>query len=485
MGVFHSKLAQGLPLALAALVVACGARSGLECLGESCRPELGGASGNGTGVAPGSGPSSGGDGPAAGGAGSTAPPEDEPSPPSVGPAEPPPVSSGEPSCFFGPAIVIQTPADLQLLEGCREVEGDLLIQGLFTDDLRELRDLRRVSGTLQLVMSGSLAGLENLEEVGNLLLESLDTPTLGPLRNLRRIGTDLVNDGSLAISNLVQARDLTGLGNIESVRDVLIHNAGSLRSLRGLALPAKLGQVQVSNSPALLDLSALSPIQEVEGLALLELNNSSLSGLDNLAVAGDLTLIGLPNLTDLRSLTSLRVVRSLSLAKLGLTDLAGLEGLTRADSVSLADMPSLAEADALESLVRLTNLVVEQCPALLRLPEFRARGLVGVHIGENERLEVGPGFPLTTRIERLSVFGNPALTTLAGFSGLQLAGSIDIRNNAALSELDLSQLGALQYLQISCNTALPEAALEPLRSLGDDVTIYGNLGSPTPCESAP
>jgi hypothetical protein len=489
MGVFHSKLAQGLPLLLAGFVAACGARSGLDCFGESCQRELEGASEDQTGVDPDSEPGSGGRGPAAGGQGSVAPPPGEPSPPTVGPDDPPPVSISEPTCFFdsrfGPSIVVQTPADLELLEGCREVEGDLLIQGLFTDDLRELRELRRVGGSLQLLMSGSLEGLENLEAVGNLLLESLDAPTLAPLRNLRQIGTNLIDDGALLISNLLRVRDLAGLGGIESVRDVLIDNAGTLTSLAGLELPAKLGQVQLSNSPVLLDLSALSSVQEVDWLVLIGMNNSSLSGLENLRVAGDVTLIDLPELTDLRPLASLRVIGSLTLSTLELTDLAGLEGLARADLISIGDIPSLVEVDALQALVSLNALVINQNPALLRLPEFRVDVVDSVYVGENERLEVGPRFPLATRIEELRVFANPALVSLGGFSGLQLAGNIDIRDNAALSELDLGQLQALEFLQISCNAALPESTLEPLRSLGENVTIYGNLGSATPCESTP
>ena len=221
------------------VLFACGSRSDLDCLGERCALGQGGTdpglepdetSGNAGGVA------------AVGGRGSNPPPEAEPPPPGGGTPDETPSSAELPCAFdgiFDASMLVETAADLALLEGCSEVNGDLAILGLATDDLSELRQLRRVNGTFQLVMSGSLAGLERLESVHNLWLESLDTQSLEPLANLLQIGTGSEDDGVLVISGLVQARNLIGLDNLQAVSDIFIVDSSSLQSLVGLAIPRR------------------------------------------------------------------------------------------------------------------------------------------------------------------------------------------------------------------------------------------------------
>lgn len=490
MGALRSRLAQGLPPMLAGLAVACGARSGLDCLGESCQLAPGGAPGIGPG---GSEPSSwapgvGGGGFGAGGAGTAPGPSEQP-PPSLGPDEPT-VSNPEPSCAldgrFDGSIRVRNQRDLQRLEGCTEVTGNLHILSLITDDLRELNRLRQVGGTLQLRMSGSLEGLENLEAVGDLLLESLDAPTLAPLSNLRQIGTGDGDDGSLVIQGFERARDLAGLGGVQRVRSIEVMDAGALASLSGLALPARgVSRVYVANSPQLIDLTALSPLEELDELSLVQLNITSLAGLDNLRVASSLSLIEIPALADLRQLANLRVVGGLFLDRVGLQNLAGLEGLEHVDNLTLQNNPALVELDALAGLSSLDDLMVTENSALLRLPELEMEELFRVFVVGNASLEAGPSFPRASRIQLLTITGNAALTSLEGFDALRIAGEIEVASNAALTRLALNPLLNAGSLRIRCNDALPEPSLEPLRSQANEVAIYGNLGSNRVCEDIP
>jgi hypothetical protein len=84
-------------------------------------------------------------------------------------------------------------------------------------------------------------------------------------------------------------------------------------------------------------------------------------------------------------------------------------------------------------------------------------------------------------IDTLRISENPSLTHLLGFANVATTRTIDISENAALIELNLAALTKARRITITCNTNLPEASLEPLRSLDGTIQIEGNSGSGAPC----
>lgn len=486
MGDLRSKLALAAPLALAA-ALGCGARSGLDCFGERCAlGEAGSGGTSGTSLEPDDTIGNAGSGFGSAGAGAVVPPEVEPLPPSV-PPPPPPTGSAEPGCnpfvgVFDGSIEVRTQADLERLEGCNVVNGDLLILGLVTDDLLELSQLRSVTGTLQLALSGSLEGLQGLDSVGNLWLEGLDTTTLSQLGNLTRIGDGSGQDGALVITGLQRARDLEGFGNLRVVSTIDILESASLTSIAGLSVPPQLQRILLSGLDSLTDITALAPLEEVDELSFSDLNLTNLVGLANLRVASNLSLANLPFLTDLSQLAALTVVGGLYVEDIGVTNLTGLEGLERIDNATIEFNPNLLDMEALSGLTSLDELTVYANPALQSLPELRVEELFSVNVNDNAALQVGPRFPLATRIEFVNVSLNPALRSVLGFSALRLASDIVITNNLVLNEVNLGELQSARDLVVLCNPALPEAWLDPLRGVANEVTSGGNLGSTIPCD---
>jgi hypothetical protein len=107
-----------------------------------------------------------------------------------------------------------------------------------------------------------------------------------------------------------------------------------------------------------------------------------------------------------------------------------------------------------------------------------------VVIRDNVRLQSGPLFLSSTRIEDVSIARNPSLMQLLGFSTVREARRIEIVENANLTAIDLGALQSVRRLDIRCNATLPESSLEPLRSLTGQVRISGNLGSSSRCQWA-
>lgn len=459
-----------LPLLLASLLAAgCGSRSGLRCVGDLC--QLGGTAS--VGVAGGGG---------AGGDGEIPPVSIPPSEdPSELPSEQPSASRCGPSSTFVGSAVVNRRSELEGLADCRTVDGDLTIN-LFGEDIGELRELRTVTGTLLLSLSGSLEGLERLEHVGSLVLEQLDVPTLEPLANLRTIARAPRGAGELRIQGLRRQRDLQGLGGLQEVREIVIAEAGSLESLDGLGVPGHLDLIAVSNSPAIVDISALTALISVDDLVLQGLGITNLTGLHNLAEATSIALRDLPALSHIRALQNVTRLRSLELRAVALAKLDGLEGLRSLNDLVVQSNPDLRHMNALSSLERLSHVLVTDNPLLQALPGIeRVDELQVVNIERNPALALGPYFLGVTEIQFLSFIDNPSLLYIEGFAGLQRARSIEVRQNPSLETINLQALASTSDLTITCNPSLPESSLEPLRAVSGVATFAGNLGSVIGC----
>jgi hypothetical protein len=462
-----------LSAALLALALGCGARSALDCFGETCAAlEAGGGSGGATassGGVSGIGGSAGASQrpPGAGLGGSRGGLDPEiPVPPDT------PIdsggSTGEPetgnSSLFCPVgggvdggVNVSTYAELERYQNCETIRGDLIVRGADFVDLGPLSNLREVHGSVILNTTGSLRGLSALLSVDSLVIEQFGGRTLTPLSHLA-----VIRD-RLSITGAALLTDLDGLSALETVQSIELINLPALRTLSSLIVPNQLDSFQAIDTPQLTDVSALAPLEEVGALALQNTGLGDLNGLQNLTRATSVALVNDASLGSLSQLERLGSLTLLMLDGVGLSNVNGLEGLGTLENTILQNNPN-------------SN------PVLARLPVFsNAEVLQKIYIRDNPQLATGPSFPLATSADFITVSENPSLTQLNGFASLTRARAIEIVRNTALVALDFSQLTSARNVRIKCNTSLDEASLEPLSSVSAQSSITGNLGSLTPC----
>lgn len=387
--------------------------------------------------------------------------------------------------------------ELDALEGCVDIDASLFIdspQGGALD-LRPLASVRRVSGQLSIGCNPyaslesycpealqrpiPLDGVEAIESVGGLSLGGLLIPSLAPFRALRRIGTSL---------SIVDCNELTTLDGLENVPGVvsldLTANAG-LSGLSGLNIAARMERLQLRGLPSLDDLSSLASLEAVDLVELGALPLRDLRAFSGITSLRELHLGGLPELTDLTGLGGLRSMVRLYVTGTGLRSFDGL-ALESLEALDIWNGTSLRQVDALSRLTSLDQMNVVQNSVLERLPEFPNIDAVGgVFLDSNDALVQGPSFPRLERVAYgyITVSRNPSLERLVGFSTLQEASAIDIRQNDRLAELDFGSLTFAGSLVVTCNRELPDAALAPLEQIdtAGERLLVGNQSSPDAC----
>ena len=253
--------------------------------------------------------------------------------------------------------------------------------------------------------------------------------------------------------------DLTGLGRIAELHDVVISDNPALTSLHGIQWSAVLdGAMTVRANASLIDLSGLEFMVNTNGMLLIDANPSltSLTGLDNLtSLGGALTITGNPGLKSIAALANLTSIGG-----------AGLEISNNAALTTTASMNSLVDV-----------------------------GAGSVEIASNPMLgEVTCLWYLTTIGGDLIIKGNKRLSAIS----LQVAyvgGTFDVENNSALRSLRLSWLvqvgttrGVPATFRVLWNPALASITAPSLTSVypfglssapqSNDVYIQGNLSYP-------
>jgi hypothetical protein len=481
-------------LLVGALSLACGARSGLECFGESCaRP------GDGEGGQPAFEPDDGDDEPTlrppSGAGGSSgiggqpirpSPPDDEPFPeqfPSETPIDRPLSSFCPAGGTLNRSIEVSDGATLEALRGCSVIDGRLTITGTSLSDLAPLSRLRIVTRALRIASyAGTLDGLQGLQSVGTLTIENSSIPTLLPLQNLQQIVGDAASGGALELNQNGGLFDLAGLGSLQVVAAITISGNPSLVTLAGLSVPAEFESLSILDNPQLIDLTGLENLQLAKTIGIENSTAlSNLAALSNLQAAASLALVNLPAVTTLE--LPIGSIDVFYLENVGVTNLSGLTGLRVMQSAIIQNNPSLIDVDRLGSLEALQELSVINNSSLVRLPDFAGIFSVEqVYVRNNPVLAVGPSYPLVAEAGTILISENPSLTQLTGFRVLQRVRELDISRNPSLVELDLGTLGSARNMRIICNTALPESSLEALMlNVEGTVDIWGNQGSPTLC----
>lgn len=360
---------------------------------------------------------------------------------------------------------------------CKEIEGDVTINGTDITNLSGLSSLIAIYGDFDIIHNPnlkSLTGLEKLSSIGG---------TLSMWRN------DILTN-------------LSGLNNLKSLKGIFLFSNHSLTSLAGLENITAIGNVDVGNNRELYSLKGLHNIESIRENLFIYENNSlvCLTGLNNLkSVGGSVYIwcnISLLNLKGLNSLTSIEkslviefndVLESISelnnllfLSNLEirfnarLTHITGLENISAIDNITIKGNTLLVDITGLENLTHITgNLIfggMETFPlgeVCYANPSFRSfNGLNNVSSIDGD----------------LVIIGNDSLQNLAGFESLTtIGGSLLIGNwychNSSLQSL--SGLDNLTYigenLAMVANKKLTSiSALENVLVIGGDIEITNN-----------
>jgi hypothetical protein len=396
-------------------------------------------------------------------------------------------------------VFVANQQDLEDLEGCEEIRGDLTIQMFADANLTPLHALSVVDGGFKLGESpinalsdeqradseivnetvllegalrgtwlATLEGLESLERAGALALMDTAVRDLLPLSQLRGIGGASVSPDSIFQSNelVIQGnpllRDLTGLERVRGVTELQIGFNGALESLAGLTLGPELTLLSVFEEPALTDIDAVSTVRAVGALALNTVGVTHLDALSGLQVVErEISIANNPDLVDVTGLGNVQQAEFLELL-----NNATLERLPSfrsyfvpPDIIFIADNPELEELtfDFFQSSTD-AFLVGEELISIstggMTIRNNAALRRVAIPAAPNESLGV-------SSMQVVAFERNPSLAEI-DFGGLSRADLLTILQNPALGRVNLGDLARVDTLQITDNPALDTSVFDPV-----------------------
>jgi hypothetical protein len=410
----------------------------------------------------------------------------------VAPAPPAHSSCLESSTLSGD-VLAQSQADIDALEGCETIDGNVLVMPYFEPDLRPLHALTAVTGELGLGASyiwsagdptreqqaaeaaaleggfiASLEGLESLERVGSMAVWRASIPSLAPLANLRAIS------GALSLVECDRITDLTPLSGLV-IRELAIA-LDNVESLAGLRLYQGVKSLAISGE-RLANIDALATVRTVEqDITIRATALRDLRGLGQLENVGrDMTIADNPALQTFEGAERLGYIQ-------GLLVISGNVALER--------------ADGLNELINARGIVVDRNDRLRRLPDFPNLSFSGLYVWDNPALEELSRFPgiLAAQLlpsganvydvvdgprERLNrrseivIERNPSLQRFSVPLGWRDGTYMALEGNTQLSDLDFSELESIDRLEIKNNASLTRVSLGAL-TLVDSLEMVQN-----------
>ncbi len=383
-------------------------------------------------------------------------------------------------------ISVHNQRELDALEGCERIDGDLYVEAFAGAQLHALHALTAVSGVFnvghtpdqyadtqpedaaaqqELQESGwlaSLEGLEALESAGSLSLLGFASEDVKPLANLRTL-----TDG-LSIGFATNLKNFDGLQNLTGLQSLSINAALKLESFDGLTLPEYMLSMHLTD----VDLRQLKPIgvKYLDGLYVDDTQLHDLAPFASLAYAGHISIV----------------------ANFQLTSLAGLENLQRLKGLDLDYNRALRDVPDFEQVGGLRSLRITGSPELARFPAFQTMQFV-----YPSTTPLSPEDFITTRPDVLEIveLGLTELSLPAGWSSAAFVriefnanlrhidftrqsyiDYLSIRNNAQLESVSIGALGKVNVLDVVDNPRLSMAAFDAVRRL--DLTASGNADTP-------
>jgi hypothetical protein len=381
-------------------------------------------------------------------------------------------------CIESPILqgdaLVTTQSELDALGGCEEITGDLIIDVFADASLSPLAALRAVGGSLQLgafpqppgsyewepeqhqalraevdaiLADGylpSLEGVDSLQRAGNLEISYVAAVDLTAFESLLSLNThhDSALAGRLTIRDTALV-SLEGLEEVTGISDVILVDNPALEDIGSLTLSPRLANVNILNSPQLVDLSALAPITSLNTLTLVNLGVVNLDALINLGqVELDINLQENPKLANVDRLGQLYFVG----------------GLTVTGNPVLTSLPPLANLSTIDYLMILGNA------------ELRS---IAVDLPPRPEEYYVQGRPIQGMTRSYDIGDNPKLETLSLAKGLELAQHVAIYENPALTRIDLGTLTSLDRLSIDDNASLIAVQFDALTTV-DALSVTNN-----------
>jgi hypothetical protein len=265
-----------------------------------------------------------------------------------------------------------------------------------------------------------LAGCEQI--TGNLEVAPFEGATLAPLASLRRVGGTLELGG---VSWLLAGPELSSDDIAEAERYQAMVQRGWLDSLEGLEKLQSVAGLTL-RGVSVPDLHALSALESI--------GPSELYG----TVSGQFALESAQNLRDLSGLENARGIGQIWVAGTQLESLDGLSVGDSVQSVALVASPRLRDIDALGSISTTGAFSIQE---------------TGI-----ESLE---GLAAWLATDQLTLWDNPALVDVSRIGQLEMVGSINLKNNDALTSLpSLARFELLDAIFIVDNDGLEEVDLD-------------------------
>jgi len=367
------------------------------------------------------------------------------------------------------------------LAGIEVVDDDVAIQrNRLLDSLDGLQDLREVGGAVALSSNALIdtSALAGLERAG-----SVSVSQEAELRALE-LGDELVELDELQIADNAVLERIDGVGSVPSLVELRVQRNPSLTSLPALSSLEQVdGMVLIEHNYALRSLTGLEALARTELLSLTE--NTSLQSVDSLAglqeMDGILSISGSPEITGDQGLASLTRTYGVRLQG-GAWTRVPLPALRTTGVLTLQSMHGLTDLRGLEQVQTLHQLTVMDNDALQSLAGADALHTVEVlHVQTNPSLEGLDGLPALTSAREITVSNNTSLVKLRFLSSI--TGEVDrlwITHNPRLLDLDgLSGItGVADDVRLRENTSLGDEAawdfVDGLRRQPSTISVHGN-----------
>ncbi|MBP9194191.1 MAG: T9SS type A sorting domain-containing protein [Saprospiraceae bacterium] len=372
-------------------------------------------------------------------------------------------------------------------QGCFEILGDVLIRGNDITNLDPLNTIQSIKGNLRINDNPKLTnlnGLNTLKSIGGFLtvFNNSILISISDLNNLEYVDKGVsfsANNNLISLSGLENIKkttslsivtchkisDLTPLQGMDSL-GILSLNDTYLDNLNGLNNLHHINQIEINGNSKLKSIASLNSIESITDYIRIKDNPEleSISGLNNLKrVSNFVSIVNNSKLVDFTGLENLSEVKDLLIGfNSNLKNFNGLSSLTNIKGLfilnnnkTLKNLVGLEKLKSIESEFRITEN--DSIVNLIGCTELKSIG--SVSISKNPILNSCEGMQNLTDVKTsLNIGENPKLQSCSEFNSLRRIeeGFVNIYKNPSLTHLDGFPL--LEYiggkLEITNNSKL-------------------------------
>ena len=184
----------------------------------------------------------------------------------------------------------------------------------------------------------SFSGLESLKSIGSAYGYDVHYVQLASITDFTGLDSLSSIDGTLSVSNCNNLESLAGLENLKEIGTLIVENSYLFETLEGLGSNLKMSTLILNNLPQLDDLNGC---ENIDSISILYLDNlSNLVKLDSLSHINSLTRLRIKNCDILTNLDGLEGISSVQ-TSIRIENNEQLHDLTALDAVDLSNLYEL------------------------------------------------------------------------------------------------------------------------------------------------